>query len=142
MIKVLAQMEVVKCAAKHLHYEANGESFFGLHLLADRVDFGSSADGLKEAYYLGFKEEMPPLEAAIETIAIEGWSNYCSAISNKELVRGLYESLSQLALDVEDAKREAGLPAGVHAILDSISQTALVIKGLCWRTLEVGNANN
>lgn len=134
MINVLVAIEIVKCLAKDVHYRSNDEWFYALHLLADKVDFGSAEDDLKEAYYLGMHEELPPTEMEILKATTEKCQDI-RALSNKELVSKLYEACSDGVLLVEDAKREAGLLAGVHAILDGVSQTMLVIKGLCWRTL-------
>ena len=38
--------------------------------------------------------------------------------------------------DVENAKREPGLPGGIHAILDGLSQNMLTVAGLCANTLK------
>ena len=44
MLNVLVAIEVVKCLAKDMHYRSNHEWFYALHLLADKVDFGSAED--------------------------------------------------------------------------------------------------
>lgn len=135
MLNVLADMLVIEWAAKSLHYRANGEQFYGLHLLADKVDFGSAADDLKEAYYLGFQNALPPDELEIVKYAVE-LATKTDYSDNRTLLVNLKAMCEAGITFVEEAKREAGLPGGVHAILDSISQTMLTIRGLCWRSLE------
>lgn len=135
MLNVLADMLAIEWAAKSLHYRANGEQFYGLHLLADKVDFGSAADDLKEAYYLGFQNTIPPDELEIVKHAVE-LATKTDYSDNRTLLIAL-KAMCELGITfVEDAKREAGLPGGVHSILDGISQTMLTIRGLCWRSFK------
>lgn len=134
MLEVIAACETVKMIAKDVHYRSNDMYFYALHLLADKIDFGDAIDDLKEAYFLGQKEELPPQEKDIYARAVELCPNV-RELSNEELVGKLYEVCANGLYEIEQAKREAGLMAGVHAILDGISQNLLVVKGLCWRTL-------
>lgn len=134
MLEVLITIELIEWLAKDVHYRSNDQWFYALHLLADKVDFGSTEDDLKEAYFLGMQEALPPTEVEIHKAAVERCPDV-RAISNEDLVRTLYDACAAGILAVEEAKREPGLIAGVHAILDGASQTMLTIKGLCWRTL-------
>lgn len=134
MLDVLVAVKIVKRAAKRLHYGASGDAFYGLHLLADKVDFGTGEDDLKEAYFLGMKEVEPPTELRISERAKEIQS-LPDGDSNEALVKYLYDACVNGLYSIEEAKREPGLFAGVHAIVDGMSQTMLTIKGLCWRTL-------
>jgi len=134
MLEVLIAIEIVEWLAKDVHYLSNDEWFYALHLLADKVDFGTAEDDLKEAYFLGMQEELPPKEIEIHKAAIERCPDL-SSVTNQDLVRSLYDSCAAGILAIEEAKREPGLIAGVHAILDGVSQKMLTIKGLCWRTL-------
>lgn len=129
VLNVIVAVERSKLAAKDLHYRAKGPSFFALHLLADKVDFGSSIDDLKEAHYLGFTSLPKEMEIAKLVVAKP------LANDSDELI-SLYEALLDVTYTVEDAKREPGLQAGVHAILDSISQTALIVANLINRTIQ------
>ena len=63
------------------------------------------------------------------------------AKSNMELIESLRVACENGLYAIEEAKGEAGLFAGVHAILDGISQNLLVVKGLCWRSLNGGSKN-
>lgn len=134
MNDVLVYMMLVEWAAKNLHYGAEGHGFYGLHLLADKIDFGTSADDLKEAYYLGFKNELPPTMAELAQTALERSKN-ASEGSDDTLIGSLLQACEDCLYAVEEAKREPGLPAGIHAIVDGVSQTMLTIKGLCWRVI-------
>lgn len=134
MIDVLVAIEIVEWLAKDVHYRSNDEWFYALHLLADKVDFGSAEDDLKEAYFLGAKQILPPTEREIHELTVAKMP-VVNSMSNEELIRNLMKACDDGLYAIEEAKREAGLFAGIHAILDGVSQKMLVIKGLCWRTL-------
>lgn len=134
MIEVLIAIELVEWLSKDVHYRSNDQWFYALHLLADKIDFGTAEDDLKEAYYLGMKEALPPTERDIHENAIDRCPDV-RGLDNEGLIRTLYEVCANGLYAIEEAKREAGLMAGVHAILDGVSQHLLVIRGLCWRTL-------
>lgn len=134
MKDVLAWMKVVEWTAKNLHYNSDGKGFYGLHLLADKVDFGTSEDDLKEAYYLGYLQELPPTEIDICARAAEVAKGIVTT-QDDMLVEILMKACENGLYVIEEAKREAGMFAGIHSIVDGISQKMLVIKGLCWRTL-------
>ena len=138
---VLVFMELVEWMAKDVHYRSNDQWFYALHLLADKVDFGTAEDDLKEAYYLGFKNSLPPTEKDIHAASVEKCPDV-RGMDNRGLIESLRESSSDCLYAVEEAKREPGLAAGVHAILDGVSQKMLVINGLCWRSLEDGNGSS
>lgn len=140
MLNVLVAIEVVKCLAKDMHYRSNHEWFYALHLLADKVDFGSAEDDIKEAYFLGQRAMLPPSEGEIRKLVAERIVEATG--DNKKLIMRLANACDMLLYSIEEAKREPGMFAGVHAILDGISQTALTIKGLCWRTLNNGETDN
>lgn len=133
MLNVLATMRVTEWVAKDLHYRSCGLEFYGLHLLADKVNFGSAEDDLKEAYYLRYEEDVPT-EAEIAASAIAMYNDIAAHHDERQMARGLVEACSAVIVAVEEAKRTPGLLAGIHAILDGISQKALIIKGLAIRT--------
>lgn len=139
MLDVIISVAIVEWIAKDMHYRSCDEWFYALHLLADKVDFGNSVDDLKEAYYLGAKESLPPTEEQIVKATIEKYANLDTAsMDNRQLIEALATSCADGIYAIEEAKREPALVAGVHAILDGISQKMLVVKGLCWRTLSYG----
>lgn len=138
MLDVMISVAIVEWIAKDMHYRSCDEWFYALHLLADKVDFGSSIDDLKEAYYLGAKEALPPTEEQIVKAAIEKVNLDTASMDNRQLIEALATSCADGIYAIEEAKREPALVAGVHAILDGMSQKMLVVKGLCWRTLSYG----
>lgn len=134
ILAVLESMLRVKWAAHDLHYRAHGEAFYALHLLADKVDFGSAEDDLKEAYYLGQMESLPPLDEEIVSGALKPARVIVD--TNIALVTDLMNACKDCMYFIEEAKRIPGLMAGVHAILDGVSQNLLTVSGLCARTLK------
>ena len=138
MLDVMIAVAIVEWIAKDMHYRSCDEWFYALHLLADKVNFGNSVDDLKEAYYLGAKESLPPTEEQIVKAAIEKANLDTASMDNRQLIEALAASCADGIYAIEEAKREPALVAGVHAILDGISQKMLVVKGLCWRTLSYG----
>ena len=133
MKELLSIIECVEWAAKDLHYRAHDEWFYSLHLLADKMDFGTAEDDLKEAYFLGYHETLPPTEKEIAELATARMAE--TPKDNLSLIKALHDMAADGIAFVEQAKREAGLPGGVHAILDGVSQTMLVVKGLAWRSM-------
>lgn len=138
MLDVIISVAIVEWIAKDMHYRSCDEWFYALHLLADKVDFGNSVDDLKEAYYLGAKEALPPTEEQIVKAAIEKVNLDAASMDNRQLIEALATACADGIYAIEEAKREPALVAGVHAILDGISQKMLVVKGLCCRTLSYG----
>ena len=133
LTELLARMMLVEWAAKDLQYGSDGESFYSLHLLADKVSLSGLTDDLKEAACLGNNAVPPPMEE-ISKKAIE-LKRPVDNTGNVSLVSTLHDSCSDVIYLIEEVKRLATISAGVHAILDSISQHLLVVKGLCWRTM-------
>lgn len=133
--ELLARMMLVEWAAKDLHYGSRGDPFYALHLLADKVSLSDLTDDLKEAAFLG-NNSTPPSMDEISKKAIELKRPVDNA-SNVSLVSALHDSCSDVIYLIEEVKRLATISAGVHAILDSISQHLLVVKGLCWRTMNM-----
>lgn len=137
MLDVLVAVEVIKSLTKDLHYRTNGEYSYAIHLLADRVYFGSTEDNIKELYYLGHKAELPPTEEEIHKIACEEAKKFRvkDDVSNKELLQAVIDASAAGVAVIEDAKKEDGLPGGVQAALDFASEVMLRTKGLVWMAL-------
>lgn len=129
MEKMLAMLCVIDWFANDMHYQSRGRGFYEKHLLADRVrDFGSAADDIKEGYFLGYKKENPPKDIEICEMAQYIYEKTCS--EKQDMLDRLEMIFGILSVQVEDCKKEPGLPAGVHAILDEISKRALTYKFL------------
>ena len=106
-----------------------GTGFYEKHLLADRIrDFGDAEDQLKEAYYLGFKSMPPPYDKEIAHSSTVIYNAIKGASSSVESQLCGAFGLMQQAVDA--CKKEVSLPAGIHAILDGISEKALTYQFL------------
>lgn len=129
MDAILTMLMVIDWFCNDVHYQSKGDTFYALHLLADRVrDFGSAEDDFKETYYLGQKGQFPPSDATIAQYAIAEYQKI--AERSEGCLMRLLDALDVLVHQVEVCKKDAGLAAGVHAILDNISQKALTYKFL------------
>lgn len=137
MQNVIVNLIVVNWICNDLHYKWRGHSFYGMHLLADRVrDFGSAEDDINEAYYLGFCNEIPPSDVSNASLATAQYKKVVDENGGCPL-KSLAAQFSYLAASVESAKRIEGLPAGIHAVLDNISQKALTYRFLATSSIEV-----
>lgn len=128
MKQLLALMCVVDWLANDMHYKVRGPNFYELHLLADRVREVGNDDEIKEAYWLGFRNTPPPADTEIARLAISAYEKI--SVNGVNYLQALKTAFEVTLEVVEVCKREAGLPAGIHAILDSISQKALTYKFL------------
>lgn len=135
IMKVLADIWAIGMCAKDLHYRAAGTPFYSLHILADIMwDVIRESDDLIETYYLGENRSEPPMMEKIFQMAIDT----CPAkIETKEpYAERLLAICHRTIDDVEEAKKMPEIKSGVHAVLDTISQKALVSVGLLSQTLK------
>ena len=134
---LLALLCAIDWLANDLHYRSEGTGFYEKHLLADRIrDFGDAEDQLKEAYYLGFKSMPPPYDKEIAHSATVIYNAMKGAGSSAESQLCGAFGLMQQAVDA--CKKEASLPAGIHAILDGISEKALTYQFLVRSEVAIG----
>ena len=126
---LLALLCAIDWLANDLHYRSEGTGFYEKHLLADRIrDFGDAEDQLKEAYYLGFKSMPPPYDKEIAHSAIIIYNGMKGASNSTEgQLGGAFGLMQQV---IYACKKETNLPAGIHAVLDSISEKALTYQFL------------
>lgn len=142
MLDVFVLMELCEYYAHDLHYHAYGEAFYALHLLADKLDFGSASDDLKEAFYLGDLKDCPvPSDFEIHELVHQKYVKDNSKKDNLTMLSNFRESCDMLVAQIEEFKRNAAPSSGVAAILDGVSQNALVVSGLCARSLCAGVPN-
>lgn len=131
---LLALLCTIDWIANDLHYRSEGIEFYEKHLLADRIrDFGDAEDQLKEAYYLGFKEQLPPFDKEIAALATTLYSSI--QVESCDFLHELKGAFCLLQQVIDACKKEPYLPAGIHAILDGISEKALTYKFLVQRQL-------
>ena len=134
---LLALLCAIDWLANDLHYRSEGTGFYEKHLLGDRIrDFGDAEDQLKEAYYLGFKSMPPPYDKEIAHSATVIYNAMKGASSNTESQLCGAFGLMQQAVDA--CKKEASLPAGIHAVLDGISEKALTYQFLVSSEVAIG----
>lgn len=130
-------MNVCRWFAHELHYGAYGECFNALHLLADRLDFGSAEDDLKELWFLGDRKSTVPSDSVIaeKSIALYKASKTGDDMDNYSMVRRLSEACTFLVCQVEEFKRGMNPTSGISAVLDEVSKSATLMIGLCERTM-------
>ena len=134
---LLALLCAIDWLANDLHYRSEGIGFYEKHLLADRIrDFGDAEDQLKEAYYLGFKSMPPPYDKEIAHSATVIYNTMKDASGSVESqLDGAFGLIQQI---VDACKKEASLPAGIHAVLDGISEKALTYQFLVRSEVAIG----
>lgn len=73
MYKLIVLLEVIRARAKDLHYILKGHSFYGNHLLADRVqeDLGDFIDQIKETYFMARQLDIPRNETIYADVVKE-----------------------------------------------------------------------
>ena len=129
MITLIERLEAIKNYAKDIHYHAHGDSFYGIHLLMDRVSDGidEQIDTIKEVCYLGAIQEVPS-SADILKVA----SAYIPEITddNKENIGRLSDLIAQTLDDVERLK---GTSPAQDSVLDTVAQSLQLKRGLLWR---------
>lgn len=137
MTDVIVAMNVCRWFAHELHYNACGEAFYALHLLADRLDFGSAEDSLKELWFLGEKKSSVPSDAKIAELSIllHKARMETDDMDNRSMVARLSEACTFLVCQIEEFKRNENPTSGVSAVLDEVSKTATTVIGLCERTM-------
>lgn len=122
MEDIVAMFTVIDWIADDIHYNSRGASFYGLHLMADKIrDFGDAADELKERYWLGFLETTPPSGKYFAQKAISLYGRYEGL--------GYLDAAKEAAADLVSMVKSNSpddLPNGVTAILDEISSHALL----------------
>lgn len=137
MTDVIVAMNVCRWFAHELHYNAYGDAFYAIHLLADRLDFGSAEDDLKELWFLGEKKSSVPSDATIAelSIALHKASMATADMDNRSMVARMSESCTFLVCQIEEFKRNNSITSGVSAVLDDVSKVATTVIGLCERTM-------
>ncbi len=144
MTNIIVAMNVCRWFAHELHYGAHGEGFYAMHLLADRLDFGSAEDDLKELWFLGEKKSYVPSDAVIaeQSIATYKASRATEDMDNRSMVARLSEACTFLVCLIEEFKRNNSPTSGVSAVLDEVSKVATIMIGLCERTMSAYAKDN
>lgn len=131
MLELLALLTAIKQYAKDIHYNAKGESFYGIHLLMDRVADGldDEIDTIKEVCYMGAGDEPPSsrdvLKYAIAYIPLIGEDNKASLSLLNNLILKAIEKVES----IKDTDRAD------TSVLDSVAQDLKLKRGLVEHSL-------
>ena len=70
MKQIISYLIAIRSLAKGIHYRVMGDSFWGNHLLADRIveDLDDFVDEIFENYYLGKSEDAPQQKEIMEEV--------------------------------------------------------------------------
>lgn len=136
MTNLMAMVKRIGMCAKDLHYRAKGKPFYGLHQLADLAyQVESDTDQIAEVYFLGARGIEPPKMITVYDKACAMKVDYPSQSDNYFIV-GLMNICRYTMVAVENIKKNFEIEAGVHAVLDKISEHCLLSIGLLDQTLK------
>ena len=129
MITLIEYLTAVREFAKDIHYHAHGESFYGIHLLMDRVADGiyDKIDELKEVCYLGNINEVPQSKEIMK-VAVAYIPDIVD--SNSDNIARLEDLIARTLDHIQEIKN--GTPAR-DSLLDAIAQDLQLKRGLLWR---------
>lgn len=130
MKRVLLEMKAVSWLAHNLHYRAKGESFYSLHLLADKYSFSELRDRLIEVAILGDETVVPTDNELAAELVEQNVGKLEGEVTNEKLIKELAERLDLLSYTTEQVKRDTSSVGGVVSVLDEISNIALTWKNL------------
>lgn len=130
MITLIEYLTAVREFAKDIHYHAHGESFYGIHLLMDRVadNIYTYIDQLKEVCYLGDINEVPQSKDIMK-VAIAYMPDIVE--SNSDNIARLANLIAKTLDHIAEIKN--GTPAR-DSLLDAIAQDLQLKRGLLWRS--------
>lgn len=130
MIDTLARLVAIRETAKDIHYSANGDSFYGIHLLMDRVadDIDSQIDSIKEICFLGVNT-LPPKSHEILSKAMDFIPNSDNWKANlvvlQQIIIDTITHIEALDLDMADANLIGGIAESLKLKLGLISRTVI-----------------
>lgn len=125
MLDILARLTAIQQYAKDIHYTAKGDSFYGIHLLMDRVADGLDdfSDSIKETYYLG-SGDLPPQSKEILRISAAIIPVITEDKEDLERLGNLIRSTLQELNNIRDTDRAD------TSLLDNIAQDLKLKLGL------------
>ena len=133
MITLIEYLIAIREYAKEIHYHAHGESFYGIHLLMDRVADGlyDTIDKIKEVYYMGDITD-PPLASEMLKVAAAYIPEVTS--SNEQNLRNLGDLIAK-TLDHIGGMDPSLQNRATNAILDGLAEDLQLKRGLLWKNL-------
>lgn len=136
MSEILARLLAIYHFAKDIHYSAIGESFYGIHLLMDRVADGihDQIDSINEVCYLGKDKEAPRatiiFKSALEKMPGLWYENRENLEELRDLIGGTIENILEMIENGAD-----NMTSAEASLLDDIAKTLMLKKGLISRSL-------
>lgn len=129
MLDILVRLEAIKSFAKDIHYTANGDEFYGIHLMMDRIAGGLDdfSDAIKETVYLG-NNALPPSSKEILKYSLAYIPDIMSVRENLLALRILIGETIAALDKIEAARAE-------NSLYDNIAQDLKLKLGLLNRTL-------
>lgn len=132
MINLIAYLEAARNQLKDLHYTAKGLTFYGNHLLADRMQENLSGyvDSIKEVCYLGKGLNAPQSKDIYEivlTLLIQSYNQI-------ELFKKADELLKLAIYEIEELEKR-DLLGGERNLLEGISENLMQSRGFIYRVL-------
>lgn len=137
MMDTMARLLAIYHYAKDIHYSAKGESFYGIHLMMDRIADGihEQIDSINEVCYLG-KGHVAPSSKDIMKKAYENmpemWSGNMENLEElRDLIGGTIENIIEMIQNGSD-----NMTSPEASLLDEIAQSLMLKKGLLTRSLK------
>lgn len=134
MENILIYLEAIKGLAKDLHYTMSGLSFYGNHLLMDRIqdDLSDYQDAIKENFFM-YNEKPVPTHKAVILEAAKLLPADDADIKDK--LATLAELLKTAIYSIEQATKSEILDAGDNDLLGRISSSLKTGSALLGRAL-------
>ncbi len=131
MKELLQYLEAIRQTAKDLHYNASGASFYGIHLLADRISdpLAGFIDDIKEVAYLG-QGKAPPSSKELA----DGFLPLLAQDTSQTAILPDLGRLVSLAVYTIEELSRSPITQGELNLLGAISQHLTTSYGLLSRT--------
>lgn len=123
MEKIIIYLEAIKGLSKDLHYETKGASFYGNHLLMDRIHehLDEYQDEIKENFFMYNEKSVPTHKTTIQN-TIEMLP--ADDMDVKDKMATLLEIIRTAVYQIEQTiKDDKNLDAGDNDLLGRISST-------------------
>lgn len=135
MKDIIVKLLAIYHYAKDIHYTAQGESFYAIHTLMDRICDGihDQVDDINEVCYLGTNKEAPfsydILKIVTASIPEKGPTSY--------MLGFLDEMLENAIAAISELKEKTYMSGGEASLLDDIQKTLLQKRGLVLRSKNI-----
>lgn len=133
LFQLLKDIYAIRFYSKDIHYNCKGESFWGDHLLADKVFDGLDGfiDQINETIYMGYGH-LPPASKEVLEVVVKVIPDIVNDIT--KCWGFLYEKIEaclDLIADIRDRFEDPAL----SSLLDGLAEDLRAKKGLVWRRI-------